>query len=328
MSVASAFDPREFRKTLGTFTTGVTIITTRDGDGAPVGITANSFNSVSLEPPMVLWSLARSSRSLSAFDQAEHWAVHILSAEQEALSNRFARSGSDKFGDVAVETGIGEVPLLPRCTSRLQCRTLFKYEGGDHIIFVGEVLAFDRNDEPPLVFHGGQYAVAARKVDSSLAGSTPVGDAQTSFGENFIAYLFSRAHHQIYAPLRQQLRAQDLSDVEWFVLSSLTAKNARTQGELNGMYAITGEEVPVDALQRLRARGLLLLPPDDAVDRTVELTPAGRELALRTLAVAKAHEAELVARLGPHESTALRNLLRQVIQLTDPGLPDMWGRVA
>ena len=325
MTASREFDPREFRNTLGTFTTGVTIITTRAGDGLPVGITVNSFNSVSLDPPMVLWSLARNARSLAAFDQAQHWAVHILSADQEPLSNRFARSGEDKFVGVPVESGIGDVPLLSNCTSRLQCRTSFKYEGGDHIIFVGEVLAFDRNDVSPLVFHGGKYAVAARKTDTSLSGGAPVRDLETSFGEDFMAYLITRAHFQVYAPLRKLLRSHTLRDEEWFVLSSLTAKNGRSFAELNAMYQITGEELPPTVPERLEKRGLLRIEGRPA-DATAHLTDTGRDLALRILAAAKAVEADLVGRLGNHESTALKNLLRQVIQLTDPGLPDMWGR--
>jgi 3-hydroxy-9,10-secoandrosta-1,3,5(10)-triene-9,17-dione monooxygenase reductase component len=106
MNTINNFDAREFRSALGAFTTGVTIITARTADGAAVGITANSFNSVSLEPPMVLWSLAKSARSLAAFETARHFAVHILSAQQEDLSNRFARSGADKFNGVAAGSGI------------------------------------------------------------------------------------------------------------------------------------------------------------------------------------------------------------------------------
>jgi 3-hydroxy-9,10-secoandrosta-1,3,5(10)-triene-9,17-dione monooxygenase reductase component len=318
------FDPREFRNTLGTFTTGVTIITTRGVDGVPVGITANSFNSVSIDPPMVLWSLARTARSLPAFDQAEHWAVHILSAEQERLSNQFARSGEDKFANLEVEEGIGTIPLLAGCASRLQCRTTFKYDGGDHLIFVGEVLEFDRNEIAPLVFHGGKYAVAARKTDSSYAGHEAVRDPQTSFGEDFLAYLLARAHYQTYAPLHAVLRQYDLSDSEWFVLSSLTAKNGRSLAELNAMYAITGMELGAAALTRLGERDLVHSRNDEA--EPLDLTEAGRDVAVRILAAAKATESHLLARLGHHEAVALKNLLRQLIQVTDPGLPDMWGR--
>jgi 3-hydroxy-9,10-secoandrosta-1,3,5(10)-triene-9,17-dione monooxygenase reductase component len=157
-----ALDPRAFRAALGSFATGVTVITARAPDGTPVGLTANSFNAVSLDPPMVLWSLAKKALSLPVFSTATHWAVHVLAADQEALSGRFARSGGDKFAGLALANGEGGVPLLAGCAARFQCRTAFQQEGGDHIILVGEVLAFDREERAPLVFHAGGYVQAVR----------------------------------------------------------------------------------------------------------------------------------------------------------------------
>src|SRR5215213_7611295 len=138
--VQPAIDARAFRNALGAFTTGVTIVTTRDSCGRDVGLTVNSFNSVSLEPPLVLWSLARSSASLAAFVEADYFAVHILGARQEALSNLFAQRGADKFAGIAMRRGHGGVPLLDGCAARFECRTAYRHEGGDHEIFVGEVL--------------------------------------------------------------------------------------------------------------------------------------------------------------------------------------------
>ncbi len=157
-----AVDAKAFRTALGSFATGVTVITAQGPDGRPVGLTANSFNSVSLDPPMVLWSLARQARSLPAFQAATHWAVHVLAADQEALSNRFARSGEDKFAGLVLAHGLGGVPLLDGCAARFECRNAFQHEGGDHLIFVGEVLAFERAEREPLLFHAGRYARAMR----------------------------------------------------------------------------------------------------------------------------------------------------------------------
>ena len=151
------FDRLEFRKALGSFPTGVTIITARGADGRPFGVTCSSFNSVSLDPPLVLWSLAKNSYTRAAFEATPNWAVNLLSSDQEALSNQFAKAGKDKFADVKTEAGIADVPLLTGCCARFQCSTEFIYEGGDHIILVGRVLAFDRWDRLPLVFHSGQY---------------------------------------------------------------------------------------------------------------------------------------------------------------------------
>lgn len=148
MTAPASFNPQAFRAALSTFTTGVTIITTRGADGEPVGVTANSFNSVSLNPPLVLWSLAKSALSLPAFSGNKHWNVHVLSADQQLLSGRFASRGEDKFAGVTLDQGINDTPLFKDCTARFQCRTAFTYEGGDHLIFVGEVLAFDKTDLP------------------------------------------------------------------------------------------------------------------------------------------------------------------------------------
>src|SRR5690606_35997386 len=104
---------------------------------------------------MVLWSLAKTSLSLEAFREASHFAVHILSSEQEALSNLFAKRGADKFSGLGLERGQSGIPLLTGCGARFQCRTAFQYEGGDHIIFVGEVTDFDYSDREPLLFHRG-----------------------------------------------------------------------------------------------------------------------------------------------------------------------------
>jgi flavin reductase (DIM6/NTAB) family NADH-FMN oxidoreductase RutF len=153
----AALDARAFRAALGAFVTGVTIITTVDAHGAPAGLTANSFNSVSLDPPLVLFSLGLDSTSLAAFRQAKFWAVHVLSAGQEALSNQFARSEGQKFRGIATSEGPGGIPLLDDFAARFICRAAFEYEGGDHAIFLGEVLEFDQASRPPLVYHQGRY---------------------------------------------------------------------------------------------------------------------------------------------------------------------------
>lgn len=164
-----SFDLRTFRDTLGLFVTGVTVITTRDISGRPVGITANSFNSVSLEPPLILWSVGLNSLSLSAFSNAQAFAVHILRDDQAALSQRFAKSGQDKFAGLNIESGLHDVPLLPECAARLECLPYAQHPAGDHILFIASVerLASDP-DAMPLVYHGGRYAELADKPISPV----------------------------------------------------------------------------------------------------------------------------------------------------------------
>lgn len=153
----SKINHAEFRSALGSFPTGVTVVTARGPDGRDVGVTANSFNSVSLNPPMVLWSINKDSASLASFISSGTFAVHILAADQQAVSDRFAARWTERFADLEIERGYGEAPLLSGCAARFQCRLVYRYEGGDHEILVGEVIRFDRLDKAPLVYHGGRY---------------------------------------------------------------------------------------------------------------------------------------------------------------------------
>jgi flavin reductase (DIM6/NTAB) family NADH-FMN oxidoreductase RutF len=167
-------DTRAFRHALGAFATGVTIVTTRTPAGVDAGVTANSFNSVSLDPPMVLWSLARSAGSFDAFAQAEHFTAHVLACDQETLSDTFARRGIDKFAGLSVERGLGGVPLLPGCAAWFQCRIAHRYEGGDHVILVGEVLEFGSSRRQPLAYVGGRYALPVHKPKEAPAAEGPL----------------------------------------------------------------------------------------------------------------------------------------------------------
>jgi flavin reductase (DIM6/NTAB) family NADH-FMN oxidoreductase RutF len=153
----SPIDPRDFRNALGTFATGVTIITAIAPDGRPYGLTCNSFASVSLNPPLVLWSLGLYSSSLGAFQSASHFAVNILGATQQELANKFAKSSDDKFIGVAWTPGLGKAPLLADCVANFQCRAANRYYGGDHVIFLGAVEAYAYNRNEPLLFARGGY---------------------------------------------------------------------------------------------------------------------------------------------------------------------------
>jgi flavin reductase (DIM6/NTAB) family NADH-FMN oxidoreductase RutF len=140
------------------FATGVTIVTARDAAGSPVGLTANSFNSVSLEPPLVLWSLARSAGSMPAFERGSHYSINILAADQYALAERFASKSLDRFAQLSFREGAGGAPILEGAAAVFECFNRSRYEEGDHVIFVGEVerCAF-RPGAQPLIFHGGRY---------------------------------------------------------------------------------------------------------------------------------------------------------------------------
>jgi flavin reductase (DIM6/NTAB) family NADH-FMN oxidoreductase RutF len=149
------FNAKELRDALGRFATGVTVITTVT-PGGPLGITANSFASLSLDPPLVLWSPARTSSRFAAFEAASHFAVHVLAEDQRALAEHFALKG-DGFERFGFAPGLGGAPLLDGCAARLECRHAARFDGGDHLICVGEVLRLATGDRPPLVFHRGGY---------------------------------------------------------------------------------------------------------------------------------------------------------------------------
>jgi flavin reductase (DIM6/NTAB) family NADH-FMN oxidoreductase RutF len=151
------FDSRSLRDALGEFATGVAVVTARGADGQPVGVTINSFASVSLEPPLVLWSLGLASPSLAAFESCSHYAVNILAADQVDFSQRFSQAQEDRFAGIATTAGTGGTPLLPGCSAWFECRNEIRYPGGDHLILVGYVENFRREPKAPLVFHGGRY---------------------------------------------------------------------------------------------------------------------------------------------------------------------------
>ena len=157
-ALTPAFSDDAFRSALSMFATGVTIVTALDAHGRPVGLTANSFNSVSIAPPLVLWSLSRQAGSMPAFAHGSHYAVHILAASQHALAERFASKAVDRFEGIAWTAGAGGVPLLQGAAAVFECFNRSRYDEGDHVIFVGEVEACRHNaGAQPLIFHGGRY---------------------------------------------------------------------------------------------------------------------------------------------------------------------------
>lgn len=162
---AGVFDPRELRRALGQYATGVTVVTCLGPGGERIGMTANSFASVSLDPPLVLWCPAKKASSTPAFTAATHFAVNVLGADQHYLSRRFATPAEDKFLDVPARPGASGAPLLEGTVASFECRTVAVHDAGDHLIMLGEVESFDAPGGPPLVFHSGLYHLATRHPD-------------------------------------------------------------------------------------------------------------------------------------------------------------------
>ena len=158
-ATAMQIDKRELRNVLGTFITGVTVITTLAPDGSPRGVTVNSFASVSLDPPLVLWSQGLTTHSYPVFRDAERFVVNILADDQVHLSQLFSSPVHDRFGDLEYTSGLGGLPVLAGCSAILECRKVATYPGGDHMVFLGEIENCRRDERRPLAFSAGKYSV-------------------------------------------------------------------------------------------------------------------------------------------------------------------------
>ena len=214
--------------------------------------------------------------------------------------------------------------LLDGCAARFQCRTAYRYEGGDHVIFVGAVIAFDQFERPPLVFHGGAYAITARKSDSGAL--EPSSSADGSFSSEFLIYLLGRAHYQLFLRLRRELDQHGLAEADWFVLSILSTEERQSIAQLDARLAYTGSHVTYDQIALLAAAGFVRLHGAYYPGVPVSLTEAGRQAVIELVAAAKAAESDAERHLGYDETRVLKQWLRQIIDDSDPGPPATWRR--
>jgi len=250
-------DPKAFRRALGNFATGVTIITARGSDGTIVGVTASSFNSLSMDPPLILWSSIKDSPSCKVFESATHFAVNILASDQMAMSNHFARQQKDKFNGIEWEEGIGGAPIFSNCAGRFQCESYSKLDGGDHWIFVGKVNAFDDFGRSPLCFHQGSYSMVFSHPET-FPSSVPDTLQKTDQGRmgNHTFFLMLRAVRAYQERYRPKLEALELNLIESRILLVL-----------NDMPGLGAEEIVVhvhspivearEALHSLTDRGMV-----------------------------------------------------------------------
>jgi 3-hydroxy-9,10-secoandrosta-1,3,5(10)-triene-9,17-dione monooxygenase reductase component len=303
---SEGLDPQAFRKALGQFPTGVTIVTARHGERL-LGMTANSFASVSLAPPLVLWSPALSAPSHDAFVAADGFAIHFLGADHQDLALRFAGRSADKFEGIVHEPGLGGAPLLTELAPIFECRTWARYPGGDHTILVGEVIRLVDRVHDPLLFHSG----VLRRMD----GARPLPAAERgSFARNYLAYLLARASHIVSGEFHASLKTWDLSVPEWRVLACLMDEEGLSVGELAAM-ALMKQPRLTKVLDRMEADGLVERR-DGAGDRRrtpIHLTAKGRATVKPVLRAAKAHEGELLKRFSAEEQAVIKHALDLLI---------------
>lgn len=309
MAVNSAdIDPRAFRRALGNFATGVTIVTAKDADGTIVGVTASSFNSLSLDPPLILWSSKKDALSCAIFENATHFAVNVLAADQLEMSNHFARQQEDKFAGVDWEEGIGGAPVFPNCAGRFECESYDRLEGGDHWIFVGKVVGFDDFGRSPLCFHQGSYAMVYSHPDTFPGSDNgPAKDAVQSRMGNHAFFLMLRAVRAYQDQYQPKIEALGLSLIE--------ARSLLVLNDLSGLSAenlVAYLHTPIAeaqaALANLRDSGFV------APDRDgYSLTDDGRVMADRCWAVAEAHAHSTFDQFDDGEVNTFTDVLRRLI---------------
>jgi flavin reductase (DIM6/NTAB) family NADH-FMN oxidoreductase RutF len=252
-----AFDSRAFRHCLGQYATGVTIVTTAREE-RPVGVTANSFTSVSLDPPLVLWSIDRQSRSFSAFESAEYCAINILASSQIGLAQRFSSRDDDKFAGIDWSPGLGGAPLLSGALAQLECRREAGYDGGDHLILINRVLQHTTSEAEALLFAQGRYGVAQdhpdlRGVEAPEEGSGLPADAP------FLTLMFE-AYQAIAGGFEEHRAAEGVTRSQARTLTGLSESPGLTLREL-ALTKYISERDAEDAVSWLLDHDMLARDP-------------------------------------------------------------------
>jgi len=304
-SSSTAFAPQEFRRALGNFATGVTIVTASAADRT-AGVTANSFNSVSLDPPLILWSLAKHSGSYAVFEAASHFAVNVLAEDQLALSNQFARPSTQRFAGVAHHAGLGGCLLLEGASANFQCETFQILEGGDHWILIGKVVAFEDHGRSPLLYHQGSYAtVLPHPYLARREREIP-----SRFRNKLVDHLYYlmtqavRSCQQAYEPAQL---ATDWRPGEAHMLMSLDVDARSDLSTLTMDADMPGDEVQ-QTLDLLRSRGLVAQDAEG-----YRLTPAGAKQAHSVWTLAQRQQENIFARFSPAQLSAFKDVLKGVI---------------
>jgi flavin reductase (DIM6/NTAB) family NADH-FMN oxidoreductase RutF/DNA-binding MarR family transcriptional regulator len=301
-------DPKAFRRTLGQFATGVTVIATEQ-DGQPVGVTANSFSSLSLDPPLILWSIARTSRSFAAFSAASHFCVSILGEHQIDVSQKLSSAREDKFSGVSWQPGIGGSPMITGAIATLECSAFAVQDGGDHIILIGRVLRHKRHAGKALLYAQGQYGV----VDEHPAFKAQASDAtapQTvhSLRELPLTTLLYLAHHNSSAAFERHRREENISLIQSRILSALTRQSPMSRQAIIRQVYMTPQTVE-DALGELLQRGCLVQTEDDQLN----LSEAGQRLAGSIRMRLQEYEREQLAGIPPERLEIARDVLARFI---------------
>ncbi|WP_312934087.1 p-hydroxyphenylacetate 3-hydroxylase reductase component [Pseudomonas sp.] len=304
------FDTRAFRRALGNFATGVTVVTAAGPSGRKVGVTANSFNSVSLDPALILWSIDKRSSSHGVFEEASHFAVNILAADQIDLSNTFARPKEDRFADIDVEQGAGGAPLLLDCAARFQCEKFQQVDGGDHWILIGKVVAFDDFGRSPLLYHQGAYSMVLphTRMTQSAEGQAPSSHFQGRLQHN-LYYLMTQALRAYQADYQPRQLSTGLRTSEARMLMVLENDAGLSLNELQREVAMPVREIE-EAVANLKRKGLIA---DD--DGRVRLSGKGVDETEALWSIAREQQDKVFGQFSSEQLDTFKTVLKALIEV-------------
>ncbi|MHC8299811.1 p-hydroxyphenylacetate 3-hydroxylase reductase component [Pseudomonas sp. ZS1P83] len=304
----TTFDPRAFRRALGNFATGVTVVTATTTSGRKVGVTANSFNSVSLDPPLVLWSIDKRSNSHEVFEQASHFAVNVLAADQIDLSNNFARPKEDRFAEIKFEQGEGGAPVFADCSARFHCEKYQQVDGGDHWIMIGKVVAFDDFGRSPLLYHQGAYSMVLphTRMTKHDESQPPSSRFQGRLSHN-LYYLMTQAVRTYQASYQPRQLSTGLRTSEARMLMVLESDAGLSVNDLLREVAMPVREID-EAVANLKRKGLV---NDD--DSRVRLTGAGMVQTEELWAIAREQQNKVFADFSEEQIETFKTVLKQLI---------------
>jgi len=299
------FDPKAFRRALGNFATGITVITAQTPAGEKTGVTANSFNSVSLEPPLILWSIDKRSGSCKIFEEASHFAVNILAADQIDVSNHFARPSDDKFADVTFTEGFGGAPLLQDTSACFQCESYETIDGGDHWILIGKVVAFEDAGRAPLVYHQGSYSVVMPHSRFPAKSDEQPEAVQKLEGRlsNNLYYLMTQAVRSYQADYSPQQLSTGLRTSEARMLMVLQQTPSLCLKDLLKEVNMPDIEV-AEAAEILQRKGLISFADD-----CYRITEQGIEQAEALWRISEEEQDKMFSQFSEEELTIFKKVL-------------------
>lgn len=301
-----ADDTRMFRRCLGSFGTGVAVITS-EAAGVKVGVTVNSVASVSLDPPLVLWSISRNSRSFDIFNNSEGFAINILDKSQIGISQRFSSSEEDKFAGVDYLSGTTGMPLLAGAIAHIECKKEAAFNGGDHVILLGKAVNVTRSSGDPLLFVQGRYVIASSHPDVPTQAEISAQPDGTTPQDGLIPLVFE-VHHLLSEKFEEHRQAEGMGPVVARILAVLD-RSDRLSAEAVGKRAYTGVREAEDALTELVGRGHV----DVTAGGEYGLTNSGKERREAIRARWKEFQRSETEGIGPGEMAIVTKALTKLL---------------